>query len=29
VDAGRLVGLGDFRPSFGRFSIIKFEVLDL
>lgn len=24
VDAGRLVGLGDFRPTFGRFSIGRF-----
>lgn len=23
--AGRLVGLGDFRPTFGRFGIVKFE----
>lgn len=26
--AGRLIGLGDFRPSFGRFSVIKFELLE-
>lgn len=26
--AGRLIGLGDFRPSFGRFSIISFDVLE-
>jgi len=26
--AGRIIGLADFRPSFGRFSVIKFEVLD-
>lgn len=26
-DAGRLVGVGDFRPSFGRFVITSFEVL--
>lgn len=26
--AGRLIGLGDFRPSFGRFSVVKFSVLD-
>lgn len=26
--AGRLVGLADFRPSFGRFSVIQFKVLD-
>ena len=23
--AGRLVGIGDFRPTFGRFGIVKFE----
>jgi hypothetical protein len=23
--AGRLIGLGDFRPTFGRFGIVKFE----
>ena len=23
--AGRLIGIGDFRPTFGRFGIIKFE----
>ena len=28
VDAGRLIGVGDFRPSYGRFSVIKFDVLD-
>lgn len=27
--AGKLIGIGDFRPSFGRFQITKFEVLDL
>lgn len=26
--AGRLVGMGDFRPSFGRFNIVGFDVLD-
>jgi len=26
VQAGRLVGIGDFRPSFGRFYVIKYEV---
>lgn len=26
--AGRLIGVGDFRPSFGRFSVIKFSVLE-
>jgi hypothetical protein len=25
--AGRLVGVGDFRPSFGRFGITNYEVL--
>jgi len=27
-DAGRLVGVGDFRPSYGRFNVTKFEVLE-
>ncbi len=27
VNAGRLVGLGDFRPTFGRFSVTHFEGL--
>lgn len=27
--AGRVVGVGDFRPSFGRFIVTKFEVIDL
>jgi hypothetical protein len=27
-NAGRLVGLGDFRPSFGRFQINSFKVLE-
>lgn len=27
--AGRAVGVGDFRPTYGRFQIKKFEVLDL
>jgi hypothetical protein len=26
--AGRIGGLGDFRPTFGRFSVVKFEVSD-
>lgn len=26
-DAGRLIGLADFRPSYGRFKIVKWEVL--
>ncbi len=28
-NAGRLVGVGDFRPTFGRFRIDKFERLSL
>lgn len=27
--AGRAIGVGDFRPTYGRFQIIQFEVLDL
>lgn len=23
--AGRLIGVGDFRPTFGRFGIVNFE----
>jgi len=26
--AGKLIGLGDFRPSFGRFNVIEFSVLE-
>lgn len=26
--AGRIIGLADFRPSFGRFNVNRFEVLD-
>jgi hypothetical protein len=26
TQAGRLIGVGDFRPTYGRFSIINFEV---
>lgn len=26
--AGRINGLGDFRPTFGRFTVTKFELLD-
>lgn len=25
--AGRLVGVGDYRPSYGRFGVVKFEIL--
>lgn len=27
--AGRIVGVGDFRPSFGRFSVTRFQVIEL
>lgn len=26
--AGKLIGLGDFRPSFGRFNVIGFKLLE-
>jgi hypothetical protein len=29
VDAGRLIGIGDYRPDFGCFSVERFEVLEL
>lgn len=29
VDAGRLVGIGDFRPTYGRFAVTNFEVIQL
>lgn len=25
-DAGRLIGVGDFRPTYGRFSVIGFDI---
>lgn len=25
--AGRLIGVGDFRPTFGRFQVVKFEAV--
>lgn len=28
VLAGKTVGIGDFRPKFGRFSVVKFEVVE-
>lgn len=28
-DAGRLVGVGDFRPTFGRFTVANWEILEL
>lgn len=27
MNAGRLVGLGDFRPTFGRFSTVNFQIV--
>ena len=27
--SGRVTGIGDFRPTYGRFQIISFEVVDL
>lgn len=27
-DAGRLIGIADFRPTYGRFQITRFEILD-
>lgn len=27
--AGRVVGVGDFRPTYGRFQVVEFKVLDL
>jgi len=29
ADAGRLVGIGDFRPTYGRFMIVRFAVNSL
>lgn len=26
--AGKLIGIGNFRPTFGRFQVIKFEKID-
>lgn len=28
VDAGRLIGLADFRPSYGRFNVTSYEVVE-
>jgi len=25
TDAGRLIGIGDFRPTYGRFQLVRFE----
>ncbi|QDT34008.1 hypothetical protein [Thalassoglobus polymorphus] len=27
-DAGRLIGIADFRPTYGRFRVTRFDVLD-
>lgn len=27
ASAGRLVGIGDFRPSYGRFNVVNFELV--
>lgn len=29
TNAGRLIGVGDFRPTYGRFSVTSFEVVAL
>jgi hypothetical protein len=29
AQAGKLIGVGDFRPTFGRFQVVKFEIIDL
>jgi len=26
-NAGRIIGIGDFRPTYGRYRVMKFEVL--
>lgn len=28
IDAGRLVGVADFRPTYGRFQVTKYEILN-
>lgn len=28
ASAGRLIGVGDFRPTYGRFNVTKFDVLE-
>lgn len=28
TDAGRLIGVGDFRPTYGRFQVVRFDLLD-
>jgi hypothetical protein len=29
ASAGRLIGVGDFRPTYGRFQVVKFEIQTL
>jgi hypothetical protein len=29
TNAGRLIGIGDFRPSYGRFAVVKFWLEEL
>ena len=29
LPSGRIVGIGDFRPSFGRFQVTSFNVIEL
>jgi hypothetical protein len=29
AQAGKLIGVGDFRPTFGRFQVVKCEIIDL
>jgi hypothetical protein len=26
INAGRLIGVGDFRPTYGRFIVTKFDI---
>lgn len=27
INAGRLIGIGDFRPTYGRFQVVRFEIV--
>jgi len=27
VNAGRLVGVGDFRPTYGRFAVVRYDAI--
>lgn len=29
AQAGKLIGIGDFRPTYGRFQVVGFRILDL